>query len=433
MTDAPAALLLAVDSWGGVASMITLAEALRGQGANVRIAAFSDFGDKVRAAGCEFIDLGVSVAEVWAEQNARRPGWARNPLRTWAVLRSSLKDQARAVVTSVAGAVQPGEVIVSGTLTVATATGIAGLRGGRVVALNPAPMTPSRLPEASLSPVSRHPSLLNEWVGRFGARAAEWLYRPAVSAGREALGLPPWKARDCLAAVNQAPTVYGVSPALMPADPAWPAHVTVAGHLLRADPEPVIPEGLPEFLAEHPGAVYVGFGSMGNVVRQSDLAMASRALAMAGRPGIIAGLGQRGALPGLGTPLFAVGEVSHDWLFPRLAAVVHHGGSGTTHRAVLAGVPSMAVPVGFDQPYWGRRLAELGVGVPPIPYRKLSHARLAGAIRQLTGDPGIAARAKRLGAVLGAENGPSAAARVIMAAMEMAPSTMPDLRRMRAG
>jgi UDP:flavonoid glycosyltransferase YjiC (YdhE family) len=72
--------------------MVTLAEALRGRGVNARIAAFSDFGDKVRAAGCEFIDLGVSAAEVWAEQNAQRPGWARNPLRTWAVLRSGLKE-----------------------------------------------------------------------------------------------------------------------------------------------------------------------------------------------------------------------------------------------------------------------------------------------------------------------------------------------------
>jgi len=416
MTDASTALLLAVDSWGGVASMITLAEALRRQEVNARIAAYSDYGDKVRAAGFEFIDFGVSIADYQAEQNAERPGWARSPLRTWTALRSGLKDTALAVVSSVADAVEPGELIVSGTLTVGTATGIAGLRGARVVALNPAPMTPSRLPESSLSPLLRHPSRLNEWVGRFGARAAEWLSRPAVSAGREALGLPPWTARDYLAAVNQAPTIYGVSPALMPPDPAWPAHVTVSGHLLHADPEPVIPEGLPEFLAGHPGAVYVGFGSLGSAVRQSDLDMACRALALAGRPGIIAGMDERGELTGTGTPVFAVGEVSHDWLFPRLAAVVHHGGSGTTHRAVVAGVPSMAVPIGFDQPYWGRRLAELGVGVPPIPYRKLSPARLASAIRQLTGDPGIAARATQLGAVLSAENGPSVAARIIMAA-----------------
>jgi sterol 3beta-glucosyltransferase len=409
--------LLAVDSWGGVASMITVAEALRERGVNVRIAAFSDFGEKVRAAGCGFVDLGVSSADTWAEQSERRSGWARSPLRTWAALRSGLEDQARAVAACLADSVAPGEVIVSGTLTVATATGIAGLRGGRVVALNPAPMTPSRLPEASLSPVLRRPSLLNEWVGRFGARAAEWLFRPAVSAGREALGLPPWTARDYLAAVNQAPTVYGVSPALMPRDPAWPAHVTVAGHLLRADPSPVIPEGLPEFLAEHPGAVYVGFGSWENAGTQSGLDTARRALAMAGRPGVIAGLGEQGVLTDAGTPVFAVGEVSHDWLFPQLAAVVHHGGSGTTHRAVLAGVPSMALPFGYDQPYWGRRLAELGVGISPIPYRKLSPTRLASAIGRLTGDPGIAARAKQLSAVLGAENGPSTAARVIMAAL----------------
>jgi sterol 3beta-glucosyltransferase len=416
LTDAQAALLVAVDSWGGVASMITLAGALRDRGVNARIAAFSDYGDKVRAAGFGFIDFGVPVAGYSAEQNAQRPGWARSPLQTWTALRAGLKDTALAVVSSVADAVEPGEVIVSGPLTVGTATGIAGLRGARVVALNPAPMTPSRLPEASLSPVLRHPSLLNEWVGRFGARVAEWLYRPAVSAGREALGLPPWTARDYLAAVNRTPTIYGVSPALMPADPAWPAHITVTGHLLRADLEPVIPEGLPEFLARHPGAVYIGFGSMGNAMRQSDLDMACQALAMAGRPGVIAGLGERGVLRAAGSPVFAVGEVSHDWLFPQLAAVIHHGGSGTTHRAVLAGVPSMAVPVGYDQPYWGRRLAELGVGVAPIPYRKLSPVRLASAIRQLTGDLEVAARAKQLGTVLSAENGPSAAAQVVMAA-----------------
>lgn len=79
MTDAPAALLLAVDSWGGVASMITLAEALRGRGVNARIAAFSDYGDRVHAAGFGFIDFGVSVVGYSVEQNAQRAGRDRNP------------------------------------------------------------------------------------------------------------------------------------------------------------------------------------------------------------------------------------------------------------------------------------------------------------------------------------------------------------------
>jgi UDP:flavonoid glycosyltransferase YjiC (YdhE family) len=77
----------------------------------------------------------------------------------------------------------------------------------------------------------------------------------------------------------------------------------------------------------------------------------------------------------------------------------------------------MAVPISFDQPYWGRRLAQLGVGTAPIPYRKLSPARLANAIRQMTGDPEMAARAKQLGAVLSAERGPATAARTILGAL----------------
>jgi UDP:flavonoid glycosyltransferase YjiC (YdhE family) len=94
--------------------------------------------------------------------------------------------------------------------------------------------------------------------------------------------------------------------------------------------------------------------------------------------------------------VFAVGEVSHDWLFPRLAAVAHHGGSGTTHRAILAGVPNTAVPISFDQPSWGRRLAQLGVGAKPVPYRRLTLAALARAIRQMTATPAMATRAKEL-------------------------------------
>src|SRR5258707_4714928 len=80
-------LLLAVDSWGGVASMIALAGGLRDLGVSTRIAAYSDFGDKVRAAGCDFVDLEVSQADWWESQNAQQSDWAKNPLRTLKALR----------------------------------------------------------------------------------------------------------------------------------------------------------------------------------------------------------------------------------------------------------------------------------------------------------------------------------------------------------
>ena len=141
-------LLLAVDSWGGVASMIALAGGLRDLGVSTRIAAYSDFGDKVRAAGCDFVDLEVSLADWWESQNAQQSDWAKNPLRTLKALRAGGKADARATAARLADIVKPGEGIVSGTLSVDTAAGVAALRGSQVVAVHPAPMTPSHLATA---------------------------------------------------------------------------------------------------------------------------------------------------------------------------------------------------------------------------------------------------------------------------------------------
>src|ERR1700733_5949047 len=392
--------------------MIALAGGLRDRGMSTRIAAYSDFGDKVRAAGCDFVDLEVSLAGWWETQNARQSDWAKNSLRTLKALRAGGKADARATATRLADIVKPGEGIVSGTLSVGTAVGLAALRGSQGVAVHPAPMTPRPLAEGTLNPVTRRPSLANEGSGRLAARGAGWMLRPAVNEGRQALGLPPWTARDYLGAVSRAPPVWGAPPPVIPAAPAWPASVTVAGHFLSPDPEPVVPDGLPDFLAAHPGAVYIGFGSWGTSVK-SGLDAACQALALARRPGVIADPDRRGPLPGTRTPVFAVGEGSHAWLFPRLAPVAPHGGSGPTHRAILAGVPNTAVPISFDQPYWGRRLAQLGVGAAPVPYRRLTPSALARAIRQMTATPAIAARAKELSGVLSAERGPAAAAGTI--------------------
>ena len=79
---------------------------------------------------------------------------------------------------------------------------------------------------------------------------------------------------------------------------------------------------------------------------------------------------------------FRLDAVPHAWLFPRCSLIVHHGGGGTTGAGVRSGVPSMAVPYGADQPFWGRRLHALGVGPAPIPYGKVTAEKLAAAIRE---------------------------------------------------
>ena len=94
--------------------------------------------------------------------------------------------------------------------------------------------------------------------------------------------------------------------------------------------------------------------------------------------------------------VMAIGAVSHASLFPRLSAVVHHGGAGTTHTASRAGVPQIVVPHVLDQFYFARRVQTLGVAPPPIPRAKLNVARLAAVVRDTIENQQLGARAADL-------------------------------------
>ena len=110
--------------------------------------------------------------------------------------------------------------------------------------------------------------------------------------------------------------------------------------------------------------------------------------------------------------VFMLESVPHGWLFPRMTAVVHHGGAGTTAAGIRAGVPTVVVPFSNDQFAWGRRVYELGVGSRPIPRKALTAENLAGAIRSaLTEECRLAA--SELGAQIRAERGAEAAVSVV--------------------
>ena len=105
--------------------------------------------------------------------------------------------------------------------------------------------------------------------------------------------------------------------------------------------------------------------------------------------------------------------VPHDWLFPRVAALVHNGGAGTTGAGLRAGRPTVVCPLVGDQPFWGRRVADLGVGPAPVSLFKLTAERLAEAITRATTDATMRQRAAALGQAIRAENGVDKAVRYI--------------------
>jgi UDP:flavonoid glycosyltransferase YjiC (YdhE family) len=103
--------------------------------------------------------------------------------------------------------------------------------------------------------------------------------------------------------------------------------------------------------------------------------------------------------------IYPVDSIPHEWLFPRMAAIVHHGGAGTTAAALRAGIPSIVIPFTSDQPFWGWRVYHLGAGPKPIPYHQLTPIRLAQALNLATTNLIIQHQAANLGHRLRTEDG----------------------------
>ena len=136
---------------------------------------------------------------------------------------------------------------------------------------------------------------------------------------------------------------------------------------------------------------------------------------MTGVRGIIAS-GWGGLVPEqfqLPDTVMRIDSVPHDWLFPQVAAVVHHGGCGTTAAGLRAGRPTIICPFFGDQPFWGARIKALGVGSAPIPQKKLTVEKLSAAILQVTTNRLIREKATLLGEQIRSENGVSNAVNFI--------------------
>ena len=205
---------------------------------------------------------------------------------------------------------------------------------------------------------------------------------------------------------RQEPILYGWSPSILPQPPDWGEWLHTTGYwFLERRGEWRAPQELTDFLDSGPPPIFVGFGSMNNIdpKRLTDIVL--RALELTGQRGIVAtGWGGMGGAD-LPDTVFKVEDVPHDWLFERVKAAIHHGGAGTTSASLRAGIPTIVVPFFADQPFWGWRVAESGVGPEPISHRSLRVEQLANAIRRATSDRDMQARAGAMGRRIRGENG----------------------------
>jgi UDP:flavonoid glycosyltransferase YjiC (YdhE family) len=285
----------------------------------------------------------------------------------------------------------------------------------------PTPLyTPTRdfpspfFPVASLGP-------LNKASHQLLAKIGPAMYGGAIRAWRkEDLGLPPARG-PLLVRGRPVPMLYAYSEAIVPRPADWDANTIVTGYWFLDAPagwQP--PAALADFLAAGPPPVYVGFGSMFMAGGAETTRLVLQALALSGQRGVVAtGWGGLTTAETAPSSVYFLDAVPHDWLFPRVAAVVHHGGAGTTGAGLRAGRPTIICPLVGDQPFWGRRVADLGVGPTPISKAKLTAERLAAAITQATTDDVMPQRAAALGERLRSEHGVGRAVAFINARLDL--------------
>lgn len=168
---------------------------------------------------------------------------------------------------------------------------------------------------------------------------------------------------------------------MLPRPPDWRPGLEVVGYWFPPLPHGwTPPDRLVHFLAAGAPPIFFGLGSMASRHGQRLGELAVTAMRRAKLRGIIQAGSAGLSVSDDQDDVLAIGEIPHQWLFPQMAAVVHHGGAGTTAAALRAGVPAVAVPVQADQPFWAARTVALGTSPGSVPFKQLTAGRLAAAV-----------------------------------------------------
>lgn len=402
--------IFTIGTQGDIRPCVALGLGLQRAGYPVRIVTSANFAELVRGNGLEFHPLTADFQALLeadrsiADQGLDLRAMARTFRDTFAGWATHWVEQGMAASEGA------GLMIGVGNSTL-LAQALAEARGLPFVRAQLQPLTPSRiLPPMVLAGSRRRlPGPLN--MGAYHLlRLLVWqVMKPAINRiVRPQLGLRgyPWYGPYFNEGESRGRVIYGYSRHVVPRPTDWPALAQVCGYWFLDQDQWQPPEALREFLEAGPKPVYVGFGSMVSSDSANFTRTVLEGVRQSGQRAVLATGwgGLDGADGAQDEQIFFLRNAPHDWLFPRMAAAVHHGGAGTTAAAARAGIPSVFVPFYGDQPFWARSLQQQGTAPPALNRLQLSAAALATALGETQQAP-MRAAAQALGERVRAENG----------------------------
>jgi UDP:flavonoid glycosyltransferase YjiC (YdhE family) len=394
-----------------VSPYVALGSGLQAAGHDVRIVAHPGFEDLVRENGLDFAPVAGDPRDVADSRHMRALLDRRRHVFRWLRVYRMVNDTEplmRQRLRECWDACQDADVVVVSILPYLLGYVIAKKLQVPLVRTFTYPVSPTR---------SYPPDWVPRWFrpgGRFNLavyqaqRQLLWrMVRPLVNgACRDVLGIETLPALEPFGELDRQHQLllYCYSAAVAPPPPDWGPWIEVTGYwFLDSSTGWHPPPALEAFLSNGPSPMCVCFGSV--PCDCSEITVIVRhALDLTGHRAVLV-TGGGGLPPELPPNIFAIDWVPFDWLFPQVAAVVHHGGAGTTAEGFRSGVPAIIVPHFYDQFFWGRRVLDLGVGPRLIPRNRLNADALATALRVATTDPRMRRRAAELGARIRAEDG----------------------------
>ncbi len=415
--------IIAIGSRGDIVPSIALSQGLMNAGHTICLVTHLAFEELVRTYDIPFFALDDEPKEIFQTEGGEKLlAQGTNPYQFAERLAHKIATFTPLYMQRSQEACREADTIIVALASLLIGHAIAERYHKRLVMtmLQPMLLSTAALPEPTSPWLPQRPLLLGKALNQLSHMIARQytglLFLPAANAARKSLfNLPPLSRSFYVTLPDVADLILcGYSPLLVPRPADWSEKIQVVGFWVLKRQEAWQPESnLIDFLQAGSVPIYIGFGSMSSYHPVETVEMVEEALTQIGQRGILLVDPDAYSTQRRSDTLYLTNGTAHDWLFPQMQAIVHHGGAGTTAASLQAGVPTIVVPSISDQWFWGYQVARAGAGPRPISRKQLTATKLAERLDAAIHNQEMRQRTQEIGTRLRSENGVDQAVKAI--------------------